>query len=91
MLQNLSDLVLKSIGLDESLSWINLAVIPAQEGMDITNTETVTISADRVQFRFLQMVHGGGVCNRWRGVRLMIDNTILNLNQVERDSNNTCS
>ncbi len=49
--------------------WTNLAVIPAQEGMNITNTETVTISVDRVQFRFLQLVHGGGLCNQWRGVK----------------------
>ncbi len=83
----------REIGMDNTTGlgeWTNLVVIPAQEEMDITNTETVSISADRVQFRFLQLVHGGGVCNRWRGVRLMINNTILFLNQVERDSNNIC-
>ena len=54
--------------------WINLAVIPAQGDNDMITDRSISIHAENVQFRFLQLVHGGIECNCWKDIQLWIEN-----------------
>ncbi len=61
------------LGLVPVEGWINLAVIPAQ-GDNILMSDTISfnISEEHVQFRFLQLVHGGDGCNCWSDQQLWV-------------------
>ncbi len=90
----------REIGMDSTGlvgGWIKLTIIiPASSLFHVFRTDNISfsINEEHVQFRFLQLVHGGGECNCWSGQQLWItyyndeDNSPTHLNLTAM---NTCS
>ncbi len=94
----------REIGMDTTGlvgGWINLAVIPAQiiafSNSDLVRDNTsFSISEEHVQFRFLQLVHGGDGCNCWSDLELWITyndeaTSPTHLDLTTSTNDNTCT
>ena len=53
----------------------------------MTTDRSISIHAENVQFRFLQLVHGGIECNCWKDIQLWIENNNDGMAQFHLDHN----